>query len=76
MRSRQEESLSEIGGKFHRTLAGMIAEVSQMISGVTGMRKVALSGGCFQNRLLLRMTVEELQRQGLAPSPPSPCSCE
>jgi hydrogenase maturation protein HypF len=61
------KSLSEIGGKFHRTLAGMIAEVSQKISALTGLRKVALSGGCFQNRHLLRMTVAELRRQGLEP---------
>jgi hydrogenase maturation protein HypF len=61
------KSLSEIGGKFHRTLAGMIAEVSQKISTLTGLRKVALSGGCFQNRLLLRMTVTGLRRQGLEP---------
>ena len=58
-----EEPFSKIGGKFHRTLARMIAEVSQIISGATGIRKVALSGGCFQNRLLLRMTVEELQKR-------------
>jgi hydrogenase maturation protein HypF len=29
--------------------------------------KVALSGGCFQNRLLLRTTLEELQGRGLSP---------
>jgi hydrogenase maturation protein HypF len=62
-----EELFSKIGGKFHRTLARMIAEVSQTISGATGMRKVALSGGCFQNRLLLRMTLEELHSHGLHP---------
>jgi hydrogenase maturation protein HypF len=62
-----EEPFSKIGGKFHRTLARMIAEVSQIISGATGIRKVALSGGCFQNRLLLRMTVEELQKRRLDP---------
>jgi hydrogenase maturation protein HypF len=62
-----EEPFSKIGGKFHRTLARMIATVSQTISGATGIRKVALSGGCFQNRLLLRMTVEELHSLGLHP---------
>ena len=61
------KSLSEIGGIFHRTLAVMISELSQKISGMTGLRKVALSGGCFQNRLLLRMTVEELRGHGLDP---------
>jgi hydrogenase maturation protein HypF len=60
-------SLPEIGSKFHRTLAVMIAELGRKISGMTGLRKVALSGGCFQNRLLLRMTVEELRGHGLEP---------
>jgi hydrogenase maturation protein HypF len=62
-----ENSFPKIAGKFHRTLARMIAEVSQTIAGATGIRKVALSGGCFQNRLLLRMTVEELHSHGLHP---------
>jgi hydrogenase maturation protein HypF len=61
------EPFSKIGGKFHRTLARMIATASQTISGATGIKRVALSGGCFQNRLLLRMTVEELHSLGLHP---------
>jgi hydrogenase maturation protein HypF len=60
-------SLAEIGGRFHRTLAVIIAEVSHRISETTGLVKVALSGGCFQNRLLLRTTLEELQGRGLSP---------
>jgi hydrogenase maturation protein HypF len=30
----------------------------------TGLRTVALSGGCFQNRLLLQLTVEALAKGG------------
>jgi hydrogenase maturation protein HypF len=60
-------SLSEVGGRFHRTLAVIIADVSQRVSENTGLRKVALSGGCFQNRLLLRICVEELWKRGLTP---------
>lgn len=60
-------SFSRIGGSFHRTLARMIAEVSQLLSRATGIEKVALSGGCFQNRLLFRMTIEEIQKRGLHP---------
>ncbi len=59
--------LSVIGGKFHRTLAVVIADVSKKISDRTGLLKVVLSGGCFQNRLLLRMTHEELRLRGLTP---------
>ncbi len=64
---RSGKTFSEIGGKFHRTLARIIGEVSGIISRMTGLRRVALSGGCFQNRLLLRMTLEELRKQGLEP---------
>ncbi|MGB9594213.1 MAG: hypothetical protein ACPL7R_08765, partial [Anaerolineae bacterium] len=31
----------------------------------TGLTTVALSGGCFQNRLLLAQSVGELRRRGL-----------
>jgi hydrogenase maturation protein HypF len=64
---RAGNAFSQIGGKFHRTLARMMAEVSRFISQATGIKKVALSGGCFQNRLLLRMTIEEIQKCGLQP---------
>jgi hydrogenase maturation protein HypF len=60
-------SLSEVGGRFHRTFAVIIADVSRKVSESTGLRKVALSGGCFQNRLLLRICVEELRKRGLIP---------
>jgi len=61
------KSLADIGGKFHRSLAKIVGEAAQLISEKTALRKVALSGGCFQNRLLLRMTIEELRKQGLYP---------
>jgi hydrogenase maturation protein HypF len=62
---RSGTSLSQIGSRFHRTIAKMIGEVCHLISEKTAMRAVALSGGCFQNRLLLRMALEELQKHGL-----------
>ena len=60
-------TLAEVGGRFHRTLAAIVAEVSCVLSQGTQLRNVALSGGCFQNRLLLRLTVEELRKRGLNP---------
>ena len=62
-----KKSLPDIGSKFHRTLARIVAEVSVLISEEAGLKDVALSGGCFQNRLLLKMAVEELRKQGLRP---------
>lgn len=58
-------TLGEVGRRFHRTLATMIADMCCMIAQSTGLRKVALSGGCFQNRLLVEQAVGELRRRGL-----------
>jgi hydrogenase maturation protein HypF len=55
---------AEIGWRFHQTLAEMILAVCQRISGETGLRTVALSGGCFQNRLLLALAVARLEQNG------------
>jgi hydrogenase maturation protein HypF len=63
----REKTLSDIGGKFHRSVARIVGEVSALISEESGLKDVALSGGCFQNRLLLSMTVEELRKRGLQP---------
>jgi hydrogenase maturation protein HypF len=49
---------------FHSTLArGMLAMVERCGAG-TGIKKVALSGGVFQNTLLLKMSTNLLQKNG------------
>jgi hydrogenase maturation protein HypF len=55
---------SQIGWRFHRTAAEVIISLCQKISSATSLRTVALSGGCFQNRLLLRLTVPRLEASG------------
>lgn len=62
-----KKGLPEIGSKFHRSVAKIVAEVSRLIFSKTGVNDVVLSGGCFQNRLLLHMTFEELRKNGLRP---------
>jgi hydrogenase maturation protein HypF len=47
--------------KFHNTLAEMIARVAGAHPGVPA----ALSGGCFQNRLLTELTVARLEAEGV-----------
>jgi hydrogenase maturation protein HypF len=47
--------------KFHNTLAEMIARVAGKYVGLP----LALSGGCFQNRLLTELTVARLQAGGV-----------
>jgi hydrogenase maturation protein HypF len=57
-------SRGRISVKFHNTVAGMINEVCRLISDETGVTQVALSGGVFQNRLLLRKAVGLLEGSG------------
>ena len=49
-----------ISAKFHNTLAEIIAEVCKKIKIDTGIDKVVLSGGCFQNIFLLDRTLDKL----------------
>ncbi len=51
---------SHISMKFHNTLANMIFKIAKL----SGEIKVLLSGGCFQNVLLLNLTIEILQSNG------------
>jgi hydrogenase maturation protein HypF len=52
---------AEIALDFHATLARMVAEGARL----GGVARVALSGGCFQNRLLLEASVRELRAAGM-----------
>jgi hydrogenase maturation protein HypF len=54
-------SKGRISVKFHNTVARMINEMCRLIADETGISQVALSGGVFQNRLLLRKTVSLLE---------------
>ncbi len=55
--------LSTMAAKFHNTLAIMILAMANHI----GESKVLLSGGCFQNALLLETTVRKLESGGFQP---------
>jgi hydrogenase maturation protein HypF len=52
-----------IAAKFHNALAEVIVEVAKII----GEAKVALSGGCFQNKYLLERAILKLQAAGFKP---------
>ena len=51
---------------FHHELALMVAEACRRLADETGIGTVALSGGCFQNTLLLALTKRLLEDRGLA----------
>ena len=46
--------IARISGKFHYTIADILAKQCQQIRRETGLNTVVLSGGVFQNRLLLK----------------------
>ena len=50
---------------FHAGLAEIIVEKSKGLCDETGIGTVALSGGVFQNKLLLGLVEERLQREGI-----------
>jgi hydrogenase maturation protein HypF len=53
-----------ISARFHNTLAAAIAEVCARIGSTTGLDRVCLSGGTFQNLFLLERTMVQLRRRG------------
>jgi len=55
---------SRISMRFHRALANLLAEAAKLHRDETGCTIVALSGGCFQNELLLKLCVTELTNSG------------
>jgi len=61
---RNQTPASVISLRFHHTVARMIAEVCKLIAGESGITQVALSGGVFQNRLLLKLAIAALEGQG------------
>jgi hydrogenase maturation protein HypF len=53
-----------IAAAFHRSIIGAIAAVTVAVREQTGLGKAVLSGGCFQNRVLLEGTLRELEKAG------------
>ncbi len=52
----------EISDRFHMTVACIVLDTVRRISETTGINKVVLSGGVFQNRLLLNLTYRLLMK--------------
>ena len=70
---------SAIAGRFHNSVAEAILHGCLTIREHTGLHTVALSGGVFQNMLLLERTVERLEARGFRvlrhrQVPPNPTS--
>jgi hydrogenase maturation protein HypF len=57
---------SAIAAAFHRTIIDAIAAMAAAVRERTGFDMAVLSGGCFQNRVLLEGTVQALEKDGFA----------
>ncbi|MCF8365555.1 MAG: carbamoyltransferase HypF [Bacteroidales bacterium] len=55
---------SVISAKFHNTMVKVIVETTLKIHTTTGLKKVVLSGGSFQNAILLGKSETELIKHG------------
>ena len=53
-----------IGAGFHRAVAALIVGLAEQARDTTGARTIALSGGVFQNALLLQRSLTLLSRKG------------
>jgi hydrogenase maturation protein HypF len=60
----KDRPADEISARFHNTLSAAIVEVCCRIRNSDGLDRVCLSGGVFQNHLLLGLTATELRRLG------------
>lgn len=52
-----------VAARFHRGLAEAVVRAVRVLAGRTGLRTVALSGGVFQNTVLLEAIVSGLERE-------------
>ncbi len=53
-----------IGARFHRAVADVVVRLAELESKAAGVRVIALSGGVFQNALLLQLTLSGLHTKG------------
>ncbi len=61
---RRGAAAEAIAARFHAGVAGMIAELAERFAKRTGVRTVGLTGGVFQNVVLLELAVARLGERG------------
>lgn len=72
---KKKKPLALISRKFHNTLAEAIKEVSSKLRKRTKINDVVLSGGVFQNRILLQETKKRLEKANFSVYAHSKTSC-
>jgi hydrogenase maturation protein HypF len=61
---RSSVPIAVISARFHQGIARMVKQVVSIIAGQTKLKTVALSGGVWQNMVLLRKTIDLLEADG------------
>jgi hydrogenase maturation protein HypF len=60
--NKDEKNISGISRAFHEALIEVFTQLASLIRSETGIERVALSGGCFQNMFLLRGLMQRLKK--------------
>jgi hydrogenase maturation protein HypF len=61
---RNQLSPALIASRFHNAIANLVLQASKFAREQTGIRRVALTGGVFQNRVLVQRALKRLQQAG------------
>jgi hydrogenase maturation protein HypF len=59
------DSVNQLAACFHETLVAMLSDAVLQLCDEMGMQRVALTGGCFANRLLLSGMMQRITAAGL-----------
>jgi hydrogenase maturation protein HypF len=60
----RSRSVGEVAGRFQRTLAAATLEMCRAVRGITGLERVCLGGGVFQNASFTGDLVARLETVG------------
>lgn len=63
---RAKETPGRIGARFHKTIAQIAMDICRQVRAKTDLNEVALSGGVWQNQILLDLVRDGLEEQGFA----------
>ena len=58
------QNKAKIAASFHQMIIEVFAAMTEEIRKAMGLTRVALSGGCFQNKILLEGTIKKLRHSG------------
>lgn len=65
----------EIAAAFHKAVINALADAVKLLRDRTGLNQAVLSGGCFQNRLLLEGCISALESAGFEVFSPGALPC-